>query len=81
MGLPKPERFKIGDRVVARESGWVGTIVSRNKQRSSPWKVQWDKNGRKSNVNLMVVRKFDESVDGKDEGQDGKTSKQIRGKV
>ena len=51
-------KWAIGDRVRARESGWLGTIIARNKQRSSPWRVRWDKNGRESNVNVMVATRI-----------------------
>jgi preprotein translocase subunit YajC len=57
MAFPVVQKLAVGDRVYAMSSGWLGTIIKKNKQKSSPWKVKWDKNGRESNVNCMVVRK------------------------
>lgn len=47
----------IGRRVVARESGWKGTIVRiRRNNPSSPYVVKWDKTGRESSTNFMAIR-------------------------
>lgn len=52
----KPQKFSVGCKVVARASGWTGTIVRKTSNKSSPWVCRWDKNGTESNVNSMVVR-------------------------
>jgi len=54
--FPQPQKFFVGAKVISIDSGWTGVVVRKTKNKSSPWVVKWDKNGRESNVNSMSTR-------------------------